>query len=113
VFGGHCALVAANVVSFLFCGMDFEISLLTTEIAGGFTEERCTARLSNVRPHQRSQRHIAGDFWRFAYISASLGPEIGGQSQFLGKFSVGFTLKCAIKNGVNVVRLDALLREGG
>ena len=32
VFGG---LVAANVVSFLFRDMDFEISLLTTEIAGG------------------------------------------------------------------------------
>src|SRR2546425_5030261 len=30
-----------------------------------FTEERCTARLSNVRPCQRSQRHFAGDFWRF------------------------------------------------
>ena len=45
-------------------------------------------------------------------ISASLGREIGGQSQFLGKFSVGFTLKCAIKNGVNVLRLDTLLREG-
>ena len=42
--------------------------------------------------------------------SASLGREIGGQSQFLGKFSVGFTLKRAIKNGVNVLRLDTLLQ---
>jgi len=49
----------------------------------------------------------------FCLISASLGREIGGQSQFLGKFSVGFTLKRAIKNGVNVLRLDTLLREGG
>ena len=49
----------------------------------------------------------------FCLISASLGREIGGQSQFLGKFAAGLTLKCAIKNGVNVVRLDELLREGG
>ncbi len=35
VFGGHCPLVGAIVVSFLFRGMDFEISLLTTELAGG------------------------------------------------------------------------------
>jgi len=46
-------------------------------------------------------------------MSGSLGREIGGQSQFLGKFSVGFMLKRAIKNGVNVLRMDTLLQEGG
>ena len=40
----------------------------------------------------------------FCLISASLGRKIGGHSQFLGKFAAGLTLKCAIKNGVNVVR---------
>src|SRR5437870_4962996 len=46
----------------------------------GFAEEACTARSSNARPHQKSQRHIAADFLAFSHTSASLCRGIGSQS---------------------------------